>query len=179
MQRYTGAPPVSSATTSGSKKSSKSSSSKKEGVAGSSKPRPVRMVRLTEEFFKNSQKTSGGVISSGGIVDEDEADDDQAHLVSLRKNLGSAQSHNLPLHLLMFAKIEQFEKEGVSLKQIGTMFALDFYKSRRMGNNLQAHPEIVTIMKETNKGKTKFQTIVLRKFLALTSKVKNKKIDLF
>ena len=153
-----------SATTSGSKKIK---SGKKEGVA--SKPRPVRMVRLTEEFFKNSKKS--GVISSG--IDEEEADDDQAvDLLSLRKNLGSAQSHNLPLHLLMFAKIEQFEKEGVSLKQIGTMFALDFYKSRRMGNNLQAHPEIVTMMKETNKGKTKFQTIVLRKFLALAAKVR-------
>lgn len=164
MQRYTGAAPVPT-----------KSSSNKEQVA---KPRPVRMVRLTSEFFK-SHMTSGGVISSSGGIgstngeeETEEADDDQTSLSSLRRTLGSAQSHNLPLYALMFAKIEQFAKDGVSLKQIGTMFALDFYKSRRMGNNLQAHPEIVTIMKETNKGKTKFQTIVMRKFLVLTSKVR-------
>ena len=29
---------------------------------------------------------------------------------------------------------------------LGTLFGLDFYKSRRMGANLQAYPEIVTII---------------------------------
>lgn len=108
--------------------------------------------------------------------DDDDADDEgnrneKTNVVVERRELGSAQSYRLPLFPTIFAQIEQFGAAGVSLKQIGRMFAFDFYKSRRMGNNLQAHPEIVTIMKETNKGKSKFQTIALRRFLSLPPKV--------
>jgi hypothetical protein len=44
------------------------------------------------------------------------------------------------------------------------IFGFDFYKSRRLGSNLQTNPEIVTIMKETCHGKAKYQNLVLRKF---------------
>lgn len=72
----------------------------------------------------------------------------------------------MPFFTLTFDQIERVGSIGISLKQISILFALDFYKSRRMSINIQAHPEIVTIMKETNNGKSKFQAVVLRKFLA-------------
>lgn len=138
--------------------------------------RPVRMVQLTSEYFKSH--SSGGaaamdeddeedeLATSGGVGVNGESNSDGS-VESVMSSLGMAQTHQLPLFAQMFARIEQVGKTGISLKQIGTLFAFDFYKSRRMGNNLQAHPDVVTIMKETNKGKTKFQTIVLRRMLDL------------
>ena len=42
-----------------------------------------------------------------------------------------------------------------------------------MGSNLQMHPDIVTIIKETNRGKAKYQTIMLRKFVTAAVKSSN------
>lgn len=135
-----------------------------------------RMVKLTKEYY-DSQKAKHAQTIAGdeddGDYEEDSEGNDNAQIESIVENLGSAQSNTLPLYTQIFAKVEEYNKEGVSLKQLGTFFGFDFYKSRRMGNNLQTHPEIVTIIKETNRGKAKYQTVVLRKFLNLATKVKN------
>lgn len=159
------------------------STAAKEKRAGVSTPtavskQQVRMIQLTSEYFK-SRKKSGGRRADED-EDEEEGEDEEGEglgedgggasgVESVLSSLGKAQSHQLPLFAQMFAQIEQVGKAGISLKQIGTLFAFDFYKSRRMGNNLQSHPDVVTILKETNKGKTKFQTIVLRRFRNLNS----------
>lgn len=140
IERYTGEGNQDTATTS------------KEAAA-----RQVRMLRLTEKYFRSQ--------TSGPSRNDDETSDDEEAEIAVHESLGVRQSHKLPVYTQMFACVEGYARDGISLKQIGTMFALDFYKSRRMGNNLQTHPDIVTILKETNKGKSKFQTIVLRRFL--------------
>jgi hypothetical protein len=137
------------------------------------KPRQVRMLSLTESHYKsmiNSRTNS----SNNDIMDED-GDEDESSLapangsselpLELVKTLGMAQNNIQPLYSQLFAKVEETGAEGVSLKQLGTLFGFDFYKARRMGNNLQMHPDIVTIIKETNRGKAKYQTIMLRKFV--------------
>lgn len=137
--------------------------------------RPVRMVQLTSEYFKSHSNGAAAMdeddeedeLATSGVVGGDGESNSDGSVESVMSSLGMAQTHQLPLFAQMFARIEQVGKTGISLKQIGTLFAFDFYKSRRMGNNLQAHPDVVTIMKETNKGKTKFQTIVLRRMLDL------------
>ena len=79
--------------------------------------------------------------------------------------LGSSQSYLTPLYTQLFAKINEHGAEGISIKKLGTLFGLDFYKSRRMGANLQAHPDVVTIIKETSRMRAKYQTVMLRKYL--------------
>ena len=37
-----------------------------------------------------------------------------------------------------------------------------------MGTNLQAHPDVVTIIKETSRMRAKYQTVMLRKYLQPT-----------
>lgn len=131
----------------------------------------IRMVRLTQEYFRNQMalKGEGSSCRFEDDEDDDEEEDEsnESSMDSVISKLGMAQSHQLPMFAQMFARIEQVGKVGISLKQMGTLFALDFYKSRRMGNNLQAHPDVVTVMKETNKGKTRLQTIALRRLLEL------------
>jgi hypothetical protein len=137
------------------------------------KKRQIRMVKLTDAYYKMmlSHKQMGE--NEGGDDLSDTAELGELNeagpselTVSLRDSIGSEQAYIYPLYTQIFSKIEEYDKEGISLKQLGTLFGLDFYKSRRMGANLQTHPEIVTIIKETDRGKAKYQTIVFRKFLS-------------
>ena len=130
------------------------------------KTRQTRMVALTAAHFKRllhggggggEDDTAGGGDEtavtgvatgnggSGGI--EEYEGEFTAPSTSLVRMIGSAQSAAWPLHAQIFANIEAYEREGISLKQLGTLYGLDFYRSRRLGNNLQMHPEIVTIIK--------------------------------
>lgn len=134
------------------------------------KTRQIRMVRLTDAYLQNNATSSKGSATCPNVdeSDDDELDEDEpGRSASLCSYLGTAQSNLYPLYSQIFAKIEENGREGISLKQLGSLFGLDFYRSRRMGTHLQAHPEIVTKIKETNRGKAKFQTIVMRKFLEL------------
>lgn len=92
-------------------------------------------------------------------------------------SIGIEQVNTLPLFTQIMAKIEISGREGISLKKLGNVFGFDFYKSRRLGQNLQTHPELVTIMKETNGGRAKFQNLVMRKFLKLNPAVKTETND--
>ncbi|CAF0758348.1 unnamed protein product [Brachionus calyciflorus] len=127
------------------------------------KNRQVRMIRLTEACIKQY------LSNQDENVLEEEEDEGNVEIASV-DSLGTAQSRDLSLYTQIFNKIDECGKEGISLKQIGNMFGFDFYKSRRMGGNLQTHPDIVTMIKETNRGKAKYQTIFLRKYLTDTKK---------
>lgn len=119
------------------------------------KMRQMRILRLNASFLSKQKD------DEQNVDDENEEESTQID-PSL---VGSLQSNNLPFFSQIFQLLERCGKDGISLKRLGNVFGLDFYKSRRMGANLQSHPEIVTIVKETDKCKAKFQTIVLRKFL--------------
>ena len=96
-------------------------------------------------------------------VEQDDNDGDLDYM-------GIQQLNTMPLYTQILTRIEQSGKEGISLKKLGNIFGFDFYKARRLGTNLQTHPEIVTIMKETHGGRAKFQTLVMRKLLKLNIK---------
>jgi hypothetical protein len=134
------------------------------------KPLQVRMLTLTESHYNamiNSRRASGTKMSSAGDEDDEEVEQvaSSGDLDLIYNTLGTGQSSLQPMHSQIFAHIEACGAEGMALKQMGMMFGLDFYKARRMGHNLQMHPDIVTIIKETNRGKAKYQTIMLRKFV--------------
>jgi hypothetical protein len=145
------------------------------------KTKPVRIIKLTETYFnsmmndntfKNVQidyaDDSINEHNDSSLMDLGEENGGDFSSVSsgfIRENLGLKQSYLTSLYTQIFAEVEEHGKDGISLKEIGTLFGLDFYKSRRMGANLQAHPEIVTIIKETTRMRAKYQTITLRKFL--------------
>lgn len=137
------------------------------------KKRQIRMVKLTDAYYKMmlshkqmSENEGGDDLSDTTELSELNEAGPNELTVSLRNSIGSEQAYIYPLYTQIFSKIEEYGKEGISLKQLGTLFGFDFYKSRRMGANLQTHPEIVTIIKETDRGKAKYQTIVFRKFLS-------------
>lgn len=121
-----------------------------------SKLRLVRMLRLTRQFIEaNAIK-----------IELDEDDDDEGGCNHDDLSLIGSEIDNIsPLFAQIFKCIEKSGTEGVSLRKIGYIFGLDFYKSRRIGAHLQSHPEIVTIVKETERNRAKYQTIVFRKFL--------------
>ena len=104
--------------------------------------------------------------------EDDDFDDNETNLIDLT-TLCSEQKIDLPLYTQIFNYIESCGQSGVSLKQLGNLFGFDFYKSRRIGAHLQTHPDIVTLVKETDRGKAKYQTIVMRKFL---DNLKNKNL---
>lgn len=144
------------------------------------KTRQIRMIKLTDSYYKT-------MLSNNNIGNQQEDDINEFNeSISVNETeeitssnisldlLGVEQSNFFPLNSQIFSKIEQCGKEGISLKELGTMFGLDFYKSRRIGANLQSHPEIVTLMKETNRGKAKYQTIILRKYLTSNSNILSK-----
>lgn len=158
----------------------------KKSKSGSSlvKTKPVRIIKLTEAYFlsmlndntfKNVQIDDvdqtlnvDDSINDASLMELGEENGGDFSSISsgfIRENLGSKQTYLSSLYTQIFAKVEEHGKNGISLKEIGTLFGLDFYKSRRMGANLQAHPEIVTIIKETTRMRAKYQTIMLRKFL--------------
>ena len=87
-------------------------------------------------------------------------------------SIGCAQLNTTPLYTQILARIEETGKDGISVKKLGTLFGFDFYKSRRLGTNLQTYPDLLTIMKETRHCRAKFQTLVMRKFLNLNDKIK-------
>ncbi len=131
----------------------------------------IRMVRLTDSYYKQMlNETQLETTINADLMNEDGFSSEMAE--SELNLVGMQQSNIYPLYTQIFAKLEECAHEGISLKQLGTLFGLDFYKARRMGANLQAHPEIVTIIKETDRGKAKYQTIVLRKFLIGSSSKK-------
>lgn len=125
------------------------------------KTRQIRMIKLTDSYIKTleKQKNEISLVDDEMLVDYDDTEEN-----TISNQLGTAQSFTKTMYSQIFEKIEEYGKEGVALKQIGHLFALDFYRSRRMGANLQTHPEILTLIKETNRGKAKYQTISLRKF---------------
>lgn len=135
------------------------------------KTRQIRMIKLTESYIKTIKQNSNSESSNLqeedlGLEDTMLDDENSSSFPSVLTDiLGTAQSNTLSLYTQIFGRIEESGKDGISLKQLGNLFAFDFYKSRRMGANLQTHPEIVTLIKETNRGKAKYQTIFLRKFL--------------
>ncbi len=137
------------------------------------KTRQIRMIKFTDSYIKtmlnnnnmlNHQEDEINDFNDSISLNDSEEISSSSHM-SL-SCLGAEQSNFFPLNSQIFSKIEQCGQEGISLKELGTMFGLDFYKSRRIGANLQSHPEIVTLMKETNRGKAKYQTIILRKYLS-------------
>jgi hypothetical protein len=171
---------------------------KKNKNASVLKTRPVRIIKLTEAYFKTmlSDNTYTKLVSDTiattadcGAANEDyeysineentnslhdlnetgsAANDDEFSSISagsIRKFLGSKQSYLTPIFTQIFEIVEEHAENGISLKEIGILFGLGFYKSRRLGANLQAHPDIVTIIKETTRMRAKYQTIMLRKFL--------------
>jgi len=135
------------------------------------------MLKLTDSYFKSldtNQEEINEISDNSLLLDNEddnleEEDDDYKKANSLVESIGSEQSNTLPLYTQIMQKIESSGKDGISLKKLGHIFGFDFYKSRRLGSNLQTNPEIVTIMKETNHGKAKYQSLVLRRFLKLDS----------
>ena len=157
------------------------------------KAKPVRVFKLTESYFNSmlsdnaafkklkendldeeleqpniTTTTTSATTNNNNHEDPDDEDGHELSSVSaefVKQYLGSKQTYMTPMYTQIFAKIEEHGKEGISLKELGTLFGLDFYKSRRMGGHLQAYPDIVTIIKETTRMRAKYQTIMLRKFL--------------
>ena len=121
------------------------------------KSRQIRMIKLSETYVKQYLSNKDDEI----CVEED--DQVECELGSL---IGKSQQNYTSLYTQIFDQIDQCGKDGISLKQLGHLFGFDFYKSRRIGSNLQTHPDIVTMIKETNRGKAKYQTIFLRKYLS-------------
>lgn len=130
----------------------------------------VRMLSLTDEYYESIVKSRGGsritksladVSVADGTEEMDEPDEDGKS----SQSLGMAQSNLQPMMSQIFAKIEEQKDEGLALKNLGMLFGLDFYKARRMGGNLQMHPDMITVFRETNGGKAKYQAVVMRKFL--------------
>ncbi len=152
--------------------------------AKKNKPLQIRMLSLTESYYNSmissrSKNNSNEINCEEGDEDENSIRENESSElpVELVKTLGMAQNNFQPLYSQLFAKIEECGADGMSLKQLGTMFGFDFYKARRMGNNLQMHPDIVTIIKETNRGKAKYQTIMLRKFVQASQNNSRKTIE--
>ena len=141
------------------------------------KTRQSRMLKLTDFYFKSlaaNQEEINEVSDNSLLLENEdenleEEDEDHKKANSLLESIGSEQSNTLPLYTQIMARIESSGKDGISLKKLGNIFGFDFYKARRLGSNLQTNPEIVTIMKETNHGKAKYQNLVLRRFLKFTS----------
>lgn len=124
------------------------------------KTKQIRMVKLADCYYEKN------VLNQDDRNMDDEAIDNEDPSPGFDQSLiGIKQSNLLPLYSQIFSVIEASGKEGISLKQLGNLFGFDFYRSRRMNSYLQTHPEIVTIIKETDRGKAKYQTIVLRKFI--------------
>lgn len=121
------------------------------------KNRQVRMIKLTETYVKQYMSSKDDETC---IEEDDQVECESSSLI------GTVQQNNTSLYTQIFDLIDQFGKEGISLKQLGHLFGFDFYKSRRLGSNLQIHPDVVTMIKETNRGKAKYQTIFLRKYLS-------------
>ncbi len=143
------------------------------------KTKQARMLKLTDTYFKTLKQddlneTNNSIVDINELDElgeEDENNDDlnNKNSDSLIESIGSEQANTLPLYSQILDRIESSGKEGISLKNLGHIFGFDFYKSRRLGSNLQTNPEIVTIMKETCHGKAKYQNLVLRKFLKLNN----------
>jgi len=132
-----------------------------------SKERSMRVIRLSdaqiEAMHRSTTAESDEAESGQQAVIEDEGGDKQC----LVDCIGSEQINTAPLHAQIMARIEASGREGISLRRLGVVFGLDFYKARRLGTNLQSHPDLVTIMKETTGGRAKFQSLVMRKLLKL------------
>lgn len=136
------------------------------------KSRQMRMLKLTENYFKSLSQDEEANETSSLIDNDDEnldEDDDDTKSSQFIECIGSEQANTLPLYMQILDRIEASGKEGISLKKLGHIFGFDFYKARRLGSNLQTNSEIVTIMKETSHGKAKYQNLVLRKFLKLNT----------
>ncbi len=134
-----------------------------------SKERTMRVIRLSDkqiEAMKKSTTSETDETQGQQTTIEDESEDRQ----SMISCIGSEQINTLPFHTQIMARIEANGREGISLRRLGIVFGLDFYKTRRLGTNLQSHPDLVTIMKETSGGRAKFQSLVMRKLLKLPPK---------
>jgi hypothetical protein len=140
-------------------------------ISDKQQQRQIRMVKLTDEYLASKERRAG--INNTEIISDEidaetscgEANDENGPIEnSLVELLGSEQSDQVPLLVQVFRQIERYGSEGVSLRQLGAMFGLDFYKSRRLGSNLQTHPEIAVLVRETVHGKAKYQIVALRKF---------------
>jgi hypothetical protein len=129
--------------------------------------RAVRMVRLTESFRKkNAKLLNKSNADDSAIGDED--DDETLENVDTQL-VASLQRVEWPMYTQLFQYIERCGINGTSLKRLGLLFGLDFYKTRRMGSHLQTHPEVMTVIKETEQAKAKYQIIKLKKFVNKTT----------
>ena len=123
------------------------------------------MLKLLESQLALFNKaSSGGSNHADDSIEMDDALDGDSEL-TLSSSIGVEQLNTMPLYSQIMAKIEQSGRDGISLKSLGHLFGLDFYKARRLGTNLQSHPELVTVMKETTGGRAKFQNLVMRRLL--------------
>ena len=98
--------------------------------------------------------SSSAAANSSGLNQSQEQKGDPVKKVKLSTaerlvaSFGCEQVTSLPLYTQILAKIESCGREGIALRNLGIMFGLDFYKSRRLGNKLQTYPDIVTVLKE-------------------------------
>lgn len=131
-----------------------------------SKVKETRMLKLLESQVAQLNKTNSTSAADDSINDlEDEAIEADSTGNTLTNSIGIEQLNTVPLYTQILAKIEQSGRDGISLKKLGHLFGFDFYKARRLGTNLQSHPELVTVMKDTNGGRAKFQNLVMRRLL--------------
>jgi hypothetical protein len=153
--------------------------------ATKNRQKTVRMVRLTEAFIKKNSKLFNQSNNDDSALcnddDDDECDDDEATDSVDMQLIASLQRFEWPVYTQLFQYIESCGLNGTSIKRLGLLFGLDFYKTRRIGSHLQTHPEIITVIKETEQARAKYQIIKLRKFLnksvsnqALTQQFKTK-----
>ena len=120
------------------------------------KTKCVRLLRLT-----NPNASYGATLNNEEDEDFDENDGNLNDIETLCRE----QKIDLPIYTQIFKYIERCGEAGVSLKVLGKLFGFDFYKARRIGANLQTHPDVITLVKETERGKAKYQTIIMKKFL--------------
>lgn len=124
------------------------------------------MLKLLESQLAQLNKTNSTSTTDDSINDlEDEAMEADNSGNTLTNSIGIEQLNTLPLYTQILAKIEESGRDGISLKKLGHLFGFDFYKARRLGTNLQSHPELVTVMKDTTGGRAKFQNLVMRRLL--------------
>ena len=126
-----------------------------------SKTRQGRMLRLNVDRVVQQEEDS-----------LEQPDEDNGLVIV--QDIGVEQSQSTPLYTQILSKIQMCGKDGVALKQLGVLFGLDFYKSRRLGSNLQTNPDLVTIMRETVRGKAKYQSIAFRKVLQSCSDIQTR-----
>ena len=96
-------------------------------VGGKMKPISVRMIALTDSHYASMTDQQEGAVEEEEEEEEEEGEDGDEHDTTL----GVEQSLLQPMHSQLLARIERCAAEGVSLRQLGALFGLDFYKGKR------------------------------------------------